>query len=199
MLQSARPVCSSCRMWGIQCDYSVSVGSTSQPAPASISADYTAVAVPNGTRSWEFRQHDMHSSFPFSENPETWDSDASQLWNPAPSHNSALYPTVQDLLSFDSPQLPEPYADLLSSSTIPWPSPGYKTTDFPMSVSVLSVSFPPESQILELIDIFFAQFHVYIPCFHQTTFLNLVKTQELQRQAPALLLCLNRNCCPITS
>jgi Fungal specific transcription factor domain len=61
-------------------------------------------------------------------------------------------------------------------------------TDLPTPPSAVEgMAWPPLSQLLELVQKFFACFHTLLPCLHEASFIDRIVSRELQEQAPVLL------------
>ncbi|OCL14386.1 hypothetical protein AOQ84DRAFT_384756 [Glonium stellatum] len=77
--------------------------------------------------------------------------------------------------------------DFSSLIDIPWQPSASNNFAASTSVELPYLSLPLNHQLIELFELFFLHFYPLLPCFHKTTLLDEVKSQEIQKQAPFLV------------
>jgi hypothetical protein len=103
------------------------------------------------------------------------------------SQNTPLPSNTQYISASGGLQNPEFSTDFPSHIEIPWQFPESSNFEVSASAELSCPSLPPDHQLIELFELFFSHFYPLLPCFHKTTLLGEVKSQEIQKQAPFLV------------
>jgi hypothetical protein len=160
-LQGEKPSCFLCNKWGTKCEYSVAASEPSLEA-----------LIP----SFQYPGSIQYVQPPL---PLDLDQDGDLDFMQYPGMNFGI-------LGVDPSQITPEQLAYLTPLSGPVSLPAKNIIEFDQDVAH-PAGLPSHEVLLELVDLFFQHFYHTFPCFHKKTFLEQVRNQHLQIQAPLVL------------